>query len=100
MRKGRTAPERTPEQQKEFGRRQAILNLDIAAARDWAATHALGLQGDDRTVLISLHEARATDQTMPTRARGESLAWLRAEHPESAVLKQPSLRRQYSKATT
>jgi hypothetical protein len=101
MRKGCTAPERTPAQQKEHERRAALMALDIPAMRAWAAQHAVGLLGDDRMVLLSLHEARVTDRTMPTRARGESLAWLRAEHPESVVvLKQLSPRRQYSKATT
>jgi len=56
--------------------------------RTWAATYAAGLLGDDRTVLISMHETRVCDLSLPARARRESLAWLKHEHPESVVLDQ------------
>lgn len=96
--KGRTPPPTTPAQQKEQERQRAILTLDIPAARAWAAHYAVGMLGDDRTILIALHEVRAVDPTVPRKAQRESIAWLKAEHPESMVLKQAKPGPQYSKA--
>jgi hypothetical protein len=79
---------RTPLQQKEHERRQALAALDIAAMRAWAERYAVGLLGDDRTVLISMHEARVLDRRIPTALAKASFAWLQAEHPESSVLGQ------------
>lgn len=78
----RTPPERTPDQIQEAERRRVLIALDLDAARTW------GLLGDDRTALVSMHEARVIDPTMPRAIKRESIAWLRAEYPDSAVLKQ------------
>lgn len=88
MVKGRTPPTRTPEQQKEHERRAALAALDIPAMRAWAERYAFSLQGDDRTVLISMHETRVLDKATPPKLRKESIAWLKVEHPESTALAQ------------
>lgn len=84
----RTPPPRTEAQQKEHERCQALTALDVAAMRAWAARYAVGLFGDDRTVLISMHETRVIDPAMPARFRRESFLWLKREFPKSAVLQQ------------
>ena|ERR1051325_4579142 len=81
-------PQRTPEQQKEHERREALATLDVPAMRAWAARYAVGLLGDDRTVLISMHETRVLDKVTPARLRQESITWLQANHPESTALEQ------------
>lgn len=82
--KGRAAP---PHTHKEATRRAALVALDVPGLRAWAKRYAVGLLGDDRTVLISIHEARVVDLTLPEQAQQESAAWLRREYPESAVLR-------------
>lgn len=85
---GRTPP---PSDPKEAARRAALEALDIPAMRAWAVRYAVGLLGDDRVVLISMHEARAIDPAMPGYFRRESVRWLRENHPDSTVLaRQPS----------
>lgn len=84
----RTAPARTPAQQKEHERREALASLDVTAMRAWADTYGATLLGDDRTVLISMHEARVIDKATPAQLVKESIVWLQQEHPESAVLEQ------------
>ena len=88
--RGRPVPTRTPAQQQEHERRQALASLDVTAMRAWATRYAVGLLGDDRTVLISMHETRASDLKMPRALQHESIAWLKAEYSDSAVLKQES----------
>lgn len=85
---GRTAPQRTPAQQREHERREALASLDVATMRAWAERYAVELLGDDRTVLISMHEARVLDRVMPAALVRESIAWLQAEHPDSMTLEQ------------
>jgi len=82
----RTPPQRTPAQQKEHERRDALARLDIPAMRAWAAHYAVGLLGSDHTVLISMHETRVIDKVTPAPLRRESIAWLQANHPESSAL--------------
>lgn len=82
----RTPPPRTVAQQKEHVRRQALVALDVPVMRAWVAQYAVGLFGDDRTVLISMHETRAIDPATPARLRRESRDWLTREYPESVVL--------------
>lgn len=84
----RTPPARTPAQQREHERREALAALDVAAMRAWAERYAVGLLGDDRTVLISMHEARVLDRATPRTLCDESIAWLEAEYPDSAALVQ------------
>lgn len=84
----RTPPPRTPAQQKTAVRRLALLSGDVAAVRAWAAEYGVELSKDDRTLEISIHEARAVEPTMPARARRESIAWLGREYPESTTLAQ------------
>lgn len=84
----RRAPERTPAEQQEHERRQALTRLDVAAMRAWAARYAVGLLGDDETVLISMHETRVLDGALPAKCRRESVAWLKQCFPASAVLAQ------------
>jgi hypothetical protein len=84
----RTPPARTPERQKTHERLAALASLDVAALRAWAERWGVELQGDDRTLLISMHETRAIAKFMPVRERKESIAWLQAEYPESVVLTQ------------
>lgn len=86
--KGRFAIPRGSEQQKEHERRQALAALDIPAMRAWAERYAVGLLGDDQTVLISMHETRIIDRQTPAKLRSESIAWLKANHPESSTLEQ------------
>ena len=83
---GRTPPPRTPAQQQEHERRIALATLDIAAMRAWAERYAVALLGDDRTVLISMHEARVLDRATPAALIKQSIAWLEAEHPDSTIL--------------
>lgn len=78
----------TPQQTRE--RRQALATLDVAAMRAWADKYGVPLLGDDRTLLISMHETRVLDRKTPAPLVKESIAWLRVEHPESAVLDQVS----------
>lgn len=84
----RTAPARTPAQQQEHERREALASLDVATMRAWAERYAVELLGDDRIVLISMHEARVLDRVTPAALVRESIAWLQGEHPESAALEQ------------
>ena len=84
----RTPPQRTPAQQQEHERRQALAALDVTAMRAWAERYAVGLLGDDRTVLISMHETRAVDVAIPRTLKNESIAWLKEQHPTSTVLEQ------------
>lgn len=84
----RTPPARTPAQQKEHERREALATFDVATMRAWADTYGAQLLGDDRTVLISMHEARVLDKQTPAALVKESIAWLQQEHPESVVLEQ------------
>ena len=84
----RPVPSRTPAQQQEHERREALATLDVPAMRAWAARYAIELLGDDRVVLISMHEARVIDKATPAALVKESIAWLQVEHPESAVLSQ------------
>lgn len=79
--------ERTEAQRKEHDRYEAIRTLNVEAARAWMSEHGFGAQGDDHVVLISLHELRAVYLTMPGYLRRESVRWLRANHPDSIVLK-------------
>ena len=81
------------ERRKENARRSALARLDIAAMRAWLKEHAVGAFGDDRAVLISMHETRVLDVTMPKRLRRASVLWLRREHPQSAVLLSDAARR-------
>jgi hypothetical protein len=74
------------ERRKENARRSALARLDIAAMRAWLKEHAVAAFGDDRAVLISMHETRVLDVTMPKRLRRASVLWLRREHPHSNVL--------------
>lgn len=85
----RRVPARTTAQQKEHERREALAALDVSAMRAWAARYGLTLLGDDRTVLISMHETRALDKHTPAALVKKSIAWLQAEHPGSAALAQP-----------
>lgn len=84
----RIPPDRTPAQQKEHERREALASLDVAALRAWAARHEVELLGDDGMVLISMHETRVLDKATPAALVKESIAWLQAEYPESTVLAQ------------
>ena len=84
----RPVPSRTPAQQREHERREALASLDVAALRAWAERYAIELLGDDQTVLISMHEVRVVDRATPAALVRESVAWLQQEHPESAVLAQ------------
>lgn len=84
----RTPPTRTQAQQKEHERRQALAALDVPAMRAWATQYAVGLLGDDRAVLISMHETRVIDPSTPARLRRESRDWLTREYPESVALQQ------------
>ncbi len=82
-----TTQERTPEQQHEHERREAIRTLNVEAARAYAIQEGIGLIGDDQQVLISLHEARALDPAIPRYLQRESVRWLRANCPQSGVVK-------------
>lgn len=73
---------------KEAERRGALLTLNIPAMRAWMTKYAIGALGDDRTVLISMHETRVVDPAMGDVERRASVAWLKVEYPESAVLKE------------
>lgn len=84
----RPVPPRTPAQQQEHERREALATLDVAAIRAWAERYTIELLGDDRAVLISMHEVRVLDKATPAALVKESIAWLAAEHPESATLEQ------------
>ncbi len=84
----RTPPPPTPAQQKIAARRAPFLSGDVATVRAWAAEYGAALLGDDHTVLISIHEARAVEPTMPATARRESIAWLEREYPASTALAQ------------
>ena len=79
--KGRAVPS-----SKEKERVAALRALDIPAMRAWAARYAVAMLGDDRTVLISMHEVRVVDRTFDADARQACVAWLLAEYPESTVL--------------
>lgn len=79
--KGRRVPP-----SKEEERRAALSSLDIPAMRAWARRYAMGLLGDDQTVLISMHEARIIDPSMAPFTQRESVRWLREHYPESAAL--------------
>jgi hypothetical protein len=62
-------------------RRAALLLLDVEALRIWAATYVPDelntiTLADDELVLVSMHEARMLDLTMPDDVRLESLLWL------------------------
>lgn len=74
------------EQRKENARRDALIRLNVAMMRRWMEQHAVAAFGDDRAVLISMHETRVLDVTMPKRLRRASVLWLRREHPHSNVL--------------
>ena len=80
--KGRTTPRRTPAQQLEHERRQALTSLDVTALRDWMARTGLEralISDDDTMVLQAAHEARVVDLRLPRQLRDESARWLR-EH--------------------
>lgn len=84
----RTPPARTPEQQKAYELRTILTALDVAALRAYAERWGVALLGDDRMLLISMHEARVVSRATPARERRASIAWLHAEYPESVVLRQ------------
>jgi hypothetical protein len=89
MSKGRTLPPRTPAQQREHDRRQALASLDIPALRAWMRDSGLEAEliaDDDALVLRVAHEVRAVDHRLPAMLRRESVAWLREHAPESATL--------------
>lgn len=77
----RTPPQRTPEQQRDADRVQALRSGTPEAMRAWAATYQVPLfhQDDDDLLLVAIHDARATLFT--GQLRRESLAWL-AAHQE------------------
>jgi hypothetical protein len=101
----RTPPARTPAQQKEHERRLCLATLDVAAMRAWAFAYGVALLGDDRTVLISMHETRVLDKQTPAALVKESIVYLQAEYPDSAALAQIARHRaefrgrRYSKAS-
>lgn len=82
MTKGRATPPRAPQMPPDAElRRAALLTLDVAALRIWAATYLPDDQNtvalaDDASLLTSMHEARMLDGTMPGDARAVSLRWL------------------------
>lgn len=82
----RTAPNRTPDQQKEHERRTALLSLDIPAIRTWLERYGMGAFGDDALVLRAAHETRAVDLKLPRKVRQGSIAWLKKQYPDSATL--------------
>ena len=84
----RTPPPRTPEQQQEHERRQALTSLDIPALRAWMRTTGLeaALIGDDALILRAAHEVRVVDPRLAALRR-ESIAWLKEHAPDSTALK-------------
>jgi hypothetical protein len=87
----RTPRPRSEAQQKEHERRQALTALDVSAMRAWAVRYSVGLLGDDKTVLISMHETRVIDRALPMHLRRESRDWLTREYPESVALQQRAM---------
>lgn len=86
--KGRTAPPRTADQQRQAERIAALRSGDVAQIRAWAECYGVTLLGDEQTVLISMHESRAVEQALPERVRRDSRRWLRTHYPESSVLRE------------
>lgn len=82
----RQPPQRTPEQQQEFERREALINLDVGKLRAWMERYGMGASGDDDLVLRAAHEVRVIDPRLPKYAQRISVAWLRAHYPQSTVL--------------
>lgn len=78
--KGRIVPARALAQQKAADRRAALLSGDLVQIRAWATQYDVPLVNpdDDELLLISMHEARVTDPTMPARIGQESQRWLDA----------------------
>lgn len=82
-------PKRPPRPSEAEERRAALLALDVAAMRAWAArwladgdnTIALA---DDASLLISMHEARLRDETMPADERYVSALVLAARGDATA----------------
>jgi hypothetical protein len=85
--KGRTAPALTPAQQRQAERLAALRSGDVALVRAWAARYGVPLLGDEQTLLISYHEARAVERAMPDRVRRDSRRWLEQYYPQSVVLR-------------
>ena len=56
--------------------------------RRWMGRYAVGAFGSDAVVLVSMHEARVEDETMPPEAREASRVWLREHYPQSSVLRE------------
>ena len=81
--KGRCAPP-----SKEQERVAALVGLDISAMREWARRYAVGLLGNDHTVLISIHEARVLDPVIRDEDRQISVAWLTEHCPGSTALRE------------
>lgn len=85
--KGRTPPARTHDQQRDTDRLAALRSGDVGQMRAWARCYGVVLLGDERTIEISYHEARAVEPSMPSNVRRDSRRWLAAHYPESSVLK-------------
>lgn len=67
-------PRRPPPRTEAEERRTALLALDVGAVRAWAARwlpdgHNTIALADDLSLLISMHEARLRDETMPAEER-------------------------------
>ena len=84
--KGRAAPAHTPDQQRQTERIAALRSGDVGQVRAWAERYGVTLLGDEQTVLISFHEARAVEQALPVSVRRDSRRWLEQHYPQSSVL--------------
>src|SRR3954471_6169297 len=84
----RRPPQRTPEQQQEIERREALISLNVGKLRAWMERYGMGASGDDDLVLRAAHEVRVIDARLPKHAQRASASWLKAHYPASTVLEQ------------
>lgn len=85
----REAPERSPEQQHEHDRLDALRTLNVTALRAYMRATSLEdalISDDDQLVLKAAHETRVIDPRTTPYLRRESRRWLRANYPESTAL--------------
>lgn len=93
MSRGRTVPPQPPSrrEQEHAERRAALLSLDPHQMRAWAERWKIPLlPTDDAGLLVSMHEARMRDVSLPADARMLSLRWLaeRGDAVAQAALKE------------
>lgn len=88
MTRGRAAPPRQPTRQEleHAERRAALLSLDPSLMRTWARAWGVPiLPTDDAGLLVSMHETRMRDLSLPMEARLHSMRWL-AERGDQVAL--------------